>query len=284
MDSLRRDRHICGMRAFLCLALAAMLVGPARAEDTPREVDVELYLAVDVSRSMAPAELEIQRRGYAAALRSDEVTAAIRRGLIGEVALTYVEWSGDYAQRVVIPWTAIRTRDEAFAFADSIDAHGRPAMWRTSISGALMNAMRSIGSNEFHGLRRVIDISGDGPNNQGSPVTPVRDEVIAAGITINGLPLMTRDGIGTNWHLEDLDEYYRFCVIGGPGAFTIPVRDWSQFAAAVKRKLVLEIAGLVPVAPMRLIPAQYYGMTEDGYDCMIGERIWRENRGRFSLP
>lgn len=271
------------MRAFLSFVLAAFAAGPALAQ-TPHEVDVELYLAVDVSRSMAPAELEIQRKGYAAALRSDELVEAIGRGLLGEVALTYVEWSGDYAQRVVIPWTSIRSRDDAEAFAARIEANGRTAMWRTSISGALTNGLGSIESNRFEGLRRVIDISGDGPNNQGGPVTDARDEVVAAGITINGLPLMTRDGIGTNWHLEDLDDYYRYCVIGGPGAFTIPVADWSGFALAVKRKLVLEIAGLAPAAPVRLIPAQYYGMTEDGYDCLIGERIWRENRGRFSLP
>lgn len=274
------------MRAWLLAFLLALLAGPAAAQEL-REVDIELYLAVDVSRSMAPAELEIQRRGYAAALRSDEVVAAIASGLIGEVALTYVEWSGDYAQRVVIPWVAVSDRAGAGAFADSIDDHARSAMWRTSISGALRNAHESIEANAFQGLRRVIDISGDGPNNQGGPVTPARDAAVSDGITINGLPLMTRDGIGTNWHLEDLDDYYRFCVIGGPGAFTIPVRDWSQFALAVKRKLVLEIAGLAPGAqgsPPGPVPVQYYGMTEGGYDCMIGERIWRENRGRFNLP
>ena len=265
--------------------LFALWASLAAAEaPQPREVDVELYLAVDVSRSMAPAELEIQRRGYASALRSDEVWAAIAQGLLGEVAITYVEWSGDYAQRVVIPWTAISTREEAEDFAARVELNGRTAMWRTSISGALRNALASIEANAFHGLRRVVDISGDGPNNQGGSVTAARDAVISAGITINGLPLMTRDGIGSNWHLEDLDAYYRYCVIGGPGAFAIPVHDWSQFAAAVKKKLILEIAGLTVPRTPRLIPAQYYGMSEDGYDCLIGERIWEENRGRFSLP
>ncbi|MEM9032629.1 MAG: DUF1194 domain-containing protein, partial [Pseudomonadota bacterium] len=232
------------MLRLLTLILVALATPSLAETQEPREVDVELYLAVDVSRSMAPAELEIQRRGYAAAMRSEEVVAAIARGLIGEVAITYVEWSGDYAQRVVIPWTAVKTRGDAEAFAARVELNDRPAMWRTSISGALRNALTSLSTNEFHGLRRVIDISGDGPNNQGGSVTRARDTVLAAGITINGLPLMTRDGIGSNWHLEDLDAYYRYCVIGGPGAFAIPVHDWSQFAAAVKRKLVLEIAGL----------------------------------------
>ena len=271
------------VRALLFL-LALWFSAAAAETPEPREVDVELYLAVDVSRSMAPAELEIQRRGYAAALRSDVVWAAIAQGLLGEVAITYVEWSGDYAQRVVIPWTSIRTRADAEAFAARVELNGRTAMWRTSISGALRNALLSMETNAFHGLRRVVDISGDGPNNQGGSVTAARDAVVAAGITINGLPLMTRDGIGSNWHLEDLDAYYRYCVIGGPGAFAIPVHDWSQFAAAVKKKLILEIAGLTVPRTPRLIPARYYGMSEDGYDCLIGERIWEENRGRFSLP
>ena len=271
------------MRAFLVPALL-LIASIAAAGDGPREVDVELYLAVDVSRSMAPAELEIQRRGYAAALASDEVIGAIADGLIGEIALTYVEWSGDYAQRVVIPWTLIRDREGAEAFAARIAANQRSAMWRTSISGALRSALASIETNDIEGLRRVIDISGDGPNNQGGPVTRARDAVVASGITINGLPLMTRDGIGSSWHLEDLEDYYRYCVIGGPGAFMIPVRDWSAFALAVKRKLVLEIAGLSPPPVARVVPAQYFGMTEDGYDCLIGERIWQENRGRFTLP
>lgn len=260
------------MRCLALFFIVSILARPLAA----REVDVELFLAVDVSRSMAPAELAIQRRGYAAALRSPEVIDAITGGLIGEIALTYVEWSGERSQRVVIPWTLIGTRQDSYAFAALVDADGRTALWRTSISAALSHAVVSMDSNEFEGLRRVIDISGDGPNNQGIPVTEARDRAIAQGVTINGLPLMTREGLWINWHLEDLDEFYRHCVIGGPGAFSIPVRDWADFAAAVKRKLILEIARRRS-EPL-LMPAQYYGMTEGGYDCLIGERIWRDNR------
>ena len=113
------------------------------------------------------------------------------------------------------------------------------------------------------GLRRVIDVSGDGPNNQGRPVLRARGPVLDQGIVINGLPLMTDDGVGVAWHLDDIDEYYRACVIGGPGAFVVPVTDWGSFALAVRRKLVLEIAGILPAETA--LP---------NYDCLVGEKLW----------
>ena len=261
------------------LALILFLVAPALAD--PNEVDVELFLAVDVSRSMSPAELEIQRRGYAEALRSAQVAEAIAGGPIGEIALTYVEWAGQGAQRIVVPWTRIRTMADAAAFADRIETHFDPALRRTSISGALRHATESLETNAFKGLRRVIDVSGDGPNNSGRPVLRARRATLDKGITINGLPLMTRDGIDARWHLEDLDLYYLSCVIGGPGAFVIPVRDWSEFAEAVRRKLVLEIAGM---PTERLWRAENRGQTPDGYDCLIGEKMWEQNRRLWEGP
>ena len=242
------------------------------------EVDVELFLAVDLSRSMTPYEIEIQRRGYAEALASDQVWNAINGGLIGTVAITYVEWAGEYAQRVVVPWTLIDSREDAQGIAHVIGTQFSDGMRRTSISGALLYAADSIETNAYQGLRRVIDISGDGPNNQGRPVTRARNSVLEKGIIINGLPLMTRDEMSRIWDIPDLDEYYRRCVIGGPGAFVIPVLDWSQFAEAVKRKLVLEISGL----PAQIIPAQM--RKELPYDCLIGEKTWEKNRPLFDLP
>ncbi len=242
------------------------------------EVDVELFLAVDLSRSMTPYEIEIQRRGYAEALESAEVWVAINGGLIGRIAVTYVEWAGEYAQRVVVPWTLIDSVEDAREVADIIATGPGDGMRRTSISGALLYATDSIEANSFDGLRRVIDVSGDGPNNQGRPVTRARDAALEKGIIINGLPLMTRDEMSRVWDLPDLDEYYRRCVIGGPGAFVIPVLDWSQFADAVKRKLVLEISGM----PARVIPVQM--RVEPPYDCLVGEKLWEKNRPLFDLP
>ena len=262
------------MRRLILLFL--LLCTPLGAQERV-EVDVELFLAVDVSRSMQPFELEIQRRGYATALSSPEVQAAISRGPLGRIAITYVEWAGVWDQRTVVPWTMISTPAEAQAIADTLTAQFDEGMRRTSISAALVHAAASIESNNFMGLRRVIDVSGDGPNNMGLGVTTARDEVLAKGITINGLPLMTRDdSLFSRWDIPDLDAYYTACVIGGVGAFMIPVTDWAEFEAAVKRKLVLEISAL----PERLYRAQ----TPAPYNCRVGEEIWERNRAIFAEP
>ncbi|MEL6808605.1 MAG: DUF1194 domain-containing protein [Pseudomonadota bacterium] len=251
---------------------------PVRAEDRV-EVDVELFLAVDVSRSMQPFELEIQRRGYAAALTSEEVAAAIGGGMLGRIAVTYVEWAGAHSQRVVVPWTLLESRAQAEQIASQITAHFDDALRRTSISGALDFAAASIEDNAFDGLRRVIDVSGDGPNNMGDAVTDARDRVLARGMTINGLPLMTKDdSITSRYNIDDLDVYYTACVIGGSGAFVLPVTDWAEFEEAVRRKLVLEIAAR-PV-PERVWRAQ----SPTPYDCLIGEKIWEKNRSLFAYP
>jgi hypothetical protein len=270
LDSLPRHATTNSMRAFLILAAILLGHGPGTAapgEDI--EVDVELVLAVDVSRSMTYRELEIQRRGYAAALISGEVIDAIRRGPLGQVAITYVEWAGSGSHRVVMDWTLIRGRADAAAFAARLEANVDATLRRTSISGALDFTAGLFADNGFTGLRQVIDVSGDGPNNNGRPVTEARDDALARGLVINGLPLMTREGMGGVWTLDDLDRYYLDCVIGGPGAFVIPVLNWSDFPKAVRRKLVLELAGRSP--PPELLPAT----LQEPYDCLIGEKIWR---------
>ncbi|TMM54900.1 DUF1194 domain-containing protein [Sulfitobacter sabulilitoris] len=264
------------MRLFCLIFL--WLGWPAALIAQPVEVDVELFLAVDVSRSMSPSELEIQRRGYAEALTDPDVIAAIRGGLLGRVALTYVEWAGDVSQRVVVPWTLIETAADAATVAEAITAHFDDGLRRTSISGALMYALHDFDGNGFEGLRRVVDVSGDGPNNQGRPVTRARDAVLAEGIVINGLPLMTQDALSQRWGIPDLDVYYLRCVIGGPGSFVIPVYDWDQFAGAITRKLILEIAQ----RPTRLWQAQMQALPP--YDCLVGEKIWQQNRYYFDTP
>ena len=265
------------MRA-LCLVLTLLLILPRLSAAEEIEVDVELFLAVDVSRSMNPYELEIQRQGYASALTAPAVVSAIQNGLLGRIALTYVECAGVGSQNVVVPWTLVQTEAEAAEVARAITAHFDDAMRRTSISSALMYAAESIETNDFLGLRRVIDVSGDGPNNMGRPVTRARDYALSKGIIINGIPLMTRDAFSERWGIDDLDEYYRRCVIGGPGAFVIPVLDWDAFAEAVRRKLVLEIAGQLPQV------TRVASHTPAPYNCMIGEEIWEANRHLFALP
>jgi hypothetical protein len=261
------------MRYFLAL----LLLWPALLSAEELEVDVELFLAVDVSRSMSPDELEIQRRGYAEALQSPEVINAIRSGMLGRIALTYVEWAGNGSQRVVVPWRLLAAPEDAAEIAATITAHAQPALRRTSISGALRFATRAFDQNGFIGLRRVIDVSGDGPNNEGQPVLPARDAALAQGIIINGLPLMTTDALSHVWGIPDLDAYYLNCVIGGPGAFVLPVWEWDQFTDAVKRKLVLEIAERPSHAQPRIEKVS-------AYDCLVGEKLWEKNRRYFELP
>lgn len=262
------------MRAAIAITL--VLAAPVLAEEI--EVDVELFLAVDVSRSMTISELEIQRRGYAEALVSDEVLSAIAKGYLGRIALTYVEWAGPDAQRVVVPWTLIEHPEDAQAVAASITSNFEEAMRRTSISGALDYAMADFDDNGFESWRRVIDVSGDGPNNQGRPVHHAREDAVAAGFVINGLPLMTDEGLGLRWTLDDLDKYYEACVIGGPGAFVVPVRSWEAFPAAVRLKIVQELAG-----PQFIHRAQFAPKPPD-YDCLIGEKIWERYRDIWGTP
>lgn len=263
--------------ALLPLAAVAMsLTDMARAAEP---VDVELVLAVDVSLSMSAEELEIQRHGYAAALTHESVLRAIADGPYGKIAVTYVEWAGTHWQRVVVPWTVIAGRADAERVVRRMDALPPDSARRTSISGALSFGADLFAESGFQGTRRVIDISGDGPNNQGAPVTGVRDEVVGEGIVINGLPLMTRGGFSGGYDIGDLDRYYSDCVIGGAGAFMIPVNDWTQFPEAVRRKLVLELAGQLP--PIRAkeaagLPPVVLAQGTVPTDCMVGEKMWRD--------
>lgn len=248
--SCRPSRLIAGALAILLgpAALAAGGAGPivGHAYDPEREVDVELVLAVDISQSMDVDEQEIQRAGYVAALTSPEVLDAIRYGPTGRIAVTYMEWGGAGEQFVIADWTVIHDAATAAAFAARIAEAPLQQRQRTSISSALAQATAMVASNGYEGLRKVIDISGDGPNNQGGAVAAMRERAIAAGITINGLPLMMKSEKDAWQAMMNIDHYYEDCVIGGPGHFFIPVRSKAQFADAVRMKLVLEIAGLMP--------------------------------------
>jgi hypothetical protein len=260
-----------GSAAALCLLLAPQ----ARAAEP---VDIELVLAVDVSLSMSPGELEIQRRGYATALTHDTVLQAIADGAYGKIAVTYVEWAGTTMQRVVVPWTVVATRADAERVVAQMSAKPPNSARRTSISAALEFAGDLFAESEFDGVKRVIDVSGDGANNQGGPVDAIRDQLTEQGITINGLPLMTTGGFTSAFDVPHLDRYYADCVIGGPGAFTVPVNDWTQFPEAVRRKLVMELAG--PGSMLRATeearqPPVVLAASEPSTDCLMGEKMWR---------
>ncbi|MCC5779439.1 DUF1194 domain-containing protein [Nitratireductor sp. B36] len=263
--------------AFAGLYSVFFAGGPAaKAQEI---VDVQLVLAVDVSLSMSSGELEIQRRGYAEALVHDDVVNAILSGLHGKIAVTYFEWAGHFSQRVIIPWTRIASAEDAQRVAEQLSANPPSSARRTSISGALDFASDLLAESGFRGLRRVVDVSGDGPNNQGGPVVAARDRLVDMGITINGLPLMTNGGLTTSFDVKDLDTYYRNCVIGGPGAFVVPVNDWSQFPEAIRRKLVLELAD-TKKHELHVVPAQFHS----AYDCLVGEKMWRDRSWMWRDP
>lgn len=283
--------------AALLATLAAH--GPAGAQTksappkpAPTYVDLELVLAVDISLSMQLDEQRLQREGYVAAFRDKAILKAIQSGPQGRIAVSYVEWAGAGIQSVVVPWHLVSTRAEAHDFADTLAVEPIRRARMTSISGALSHSGRMFTDNGYRGLRRVIDVSGDGPNNSGAEVERTRDDLISRGITINGLPIMLQSvgPWGGYFEIPNLDKYYRDCVIGGSGAFALAVRDKSEFATAIRQKLLLEIAGLVPgrrqpsprVIRTQFAPAPPNSGPNAGkpstakYDCLIGEKRWQE--------
>jgi Protein of unknown function (DUF1194) len=231
------------------------LIADKRSNAMP--VDVELVIAVDVSNSMDPEEQELQRDGYVMALTSPEFLQALRSGAHGKVAITYFEWAGQFDQTILMPWRLIDGPEAADAVAREIARGPFRRAPRTSIYGALQFAKPLFDASGYRGFRQVIDVSGDGVNNMGPPVTQMRDDVLAAGITINGLPIMLRRQSGYGmWGMafENLDIYYEDCVIGGPGSFVIAIKERDQFKEATRNKLVQEVAGTMPQG--RVVPAQ----------------------------
>jgi hypothetical protein len=265
-----------GAVALTAAGVAAPRKGLVLADRSPSAmpVDTELVLAVDVSYSMDPEEQQLQREGYIAGITSREFMHALKGGINGKVAVTYFEWAGPYDQRIVVPWRLIDGPETADAFANDIARAPYRRASRTSISGALMFGKPLFDASGYNGIRRVIDVSGDGTNNSGAPVALVRDEVLAAGITINGLPVMLRRPNQVTMDIANLDIYYEDCVIGGPGAFVIPIKERSQFKEAIRTKLVLEIAGRTPAT--RVVPVQ---ARVPRISCTIGEQMWRERWG-----
>ncbi|MDP6718333.1 MAG: DUF1194 domain-containing protein [Pirellulaceae bacterium] len=234
--------------SFAALLVAALGFGSPLA--ATEAVDLELVLAVDISRSISAEEAELQRQGYIAALADPLVIKAVTSGSLGRIALTYVEWAGFDYYRTVVDWSIIDGHDSAVDFVTQLVVAPVVSAQRTSISAAIENSVLLFEANDIQGARRIIDVSGDGANNYGRPVVEARNIAVAAGVTVNGLPIL-RDWRGAAAAKEDsnldsvsdLDLYYQFCVIGGPGAFIIAARDFDSFADAIKRKLVLEIAG-----------------------------------------
>ena len=276
---IRRGSALVVVAILAAVGCAAGLAAPIPnlfADKRPNAVpvDVELVIAVDVSYSMDTDEQALQREGYVQALRSSEFLRALREGPHGRIAVTYFEWAGQHIQYLVMPWRLIEGPESADAVAAELAAAPLRRGSRTSISGALQFAQPLFDASGYRGLRRVIDVSGDGANNSGLIVTQARDAVLAAGITINGLPIMLKRPNPSTMDVDILDIYYEDCVIGGPGAFVVPIRDRSKFIEATRTKLVLEIAGRQPET--RVVPVK---ADKPRVSCTIGERLWQERWG-----
>ena len=222
----------------LLLALSLLLSWPALAET----VDLQLVLAVDVSRSVDDEEFQLQREGYANAFKNPQVLATILTGPNRAIGVTYMEWSNAHLQRQIVKWTRISDSESAAIFADEILTAPRAFAGWTSISGAIDYGMRLLELSPFQSERIVFDISGDGSNNSGRPVAEARDDALRLGITINGLPIVNERPSPWLPAEPNLDEYYLKNVIGGPGSFALAADSFETFGQYLARKLILEIA------------------------------------------
>jgi hypothetical protein len=228
--------------ALVALAATSFAPGPARAQ----AVDLLLVLAADVSRSIDHPKFMLQREGYAAAVSNPQVLEVIRTGLNGKIALNFLEWSGVGAQKVVIDWTIIDGPASARRFGDQLVEAPRSFADRTSISGGIEFAMSQFNRSPFEATRRTIDVSGDGTNNAGRDVTLARDEAVKAGVTVNGLVILSQNQVP--WNPEHtnppggLEHYYRENVIGGPGSFVVAAEGFESFGKAIIKKMIAEIA------------------------------------------
>ncbi|HJO73649.1 MAG TPA: DUF1194 domain-containing protein [Rhodospirillales bacterium] len=283
-------RPVCCAIAILLVAVYGAITAPAAIGG--QAVDLELALAVDTSWSVDTGEAMLQRKGYVDAFRHPSVIQAIENGRLGRIAVAYVEWSSANNLLVVADWTVIEDRESAYKFANKLVQKPPGNAPGTSISGAIDYSVPLIQANGFDGKRRVIDISGDGPNNSGDLVVAARERAVKAGMTINGLPILDKgDNKLSYFNIPDLDLYYQNCVIGGPGAFVVVANTILDFAHAVRRKLILEIAGLTPPGHIRDADAGIHlagaGQVaqlkpQEAPPCDIGESLWR-NRYLLNL-
>ena len=279
-DRIRQWRKILNVLGALAGVAAVLLPHQLAAELMP--VDVELVLAVDVSGSVDWQEAELQRDGYIQVIKSPEFVKVIQSGFLGKIAVTYIEWAGDGYQTEVVDWAIIKDRASAEDFAQKLKAAPIDTGPWTSISDVIKHAVPKFLNNNYQGTRRILDISGDGPNNTGSLVTKARDAAVKQRITINGLPIINdRLQPSGRRQIANLDKYYAACVIGGPGAFLVVAHSFKDFARAIRRKMIFEIAGNMPDSRQAEIkpPSRHHNVSllyPPG--CDVGERRLQRRR------
>ena len=266
--------------AAAAICALALLGGaaPAAARGGPVAVDAEIVFAVDISYSMDRVEQEMQRDGYVQALTSPDFLNALKSNALGKIAVAYMQWASYGDQDVVIGWTVIDGPESAAAVAKRLKEAPYRRAQRTSISGAIDAAMKMFRGNGFDGARLVIDVSGDGPNNNGRIVTQARDEAVEQGVTINGLPLVGIREWMSPADIRELDVYYEDCVIGGPESFSVTIRDTKSFVEATRTKLVREIASGPRIGPEPSLFNRAQAKAPR-ISCTIGESLWRDRWG-----
>lgn len=253
--------------AYACHAWAGASYGA-------EAVDLALILAVDVSESVDKREAAAQRRGYVDAIKAPDVVETILSGRRGRIAMTYVEWAGPDHLFVILDWAIIDSLASANEFAARLDRQEITQGYTTSITSLLRQTPAIFSRLPFEADRRVIDISGDGPNNDGGYVLHARDRLIEAGVTINGLPILNDRPAPSGYpRLEDLSGYFEHCVVGGVGSFQISAETFQDFATAIRLKMVQEIAGRFEPARQARV---YLAAATPGYDCTIGEQQSRK--------
>ena len=263
--------------ALVLASLAFAQADPAEKDGGTPAVDVELVIAADVSYSMNKDDLALRREGYAQAIASSELIETLKAGPIGKLAITYVEWSSPNHQKVVVPWRVIDGPESAAAVAAEIIQAPADRQGRTSITGAINFAVSLFESDPARGSRRVIDISGDGPNNSGGPILAARDAALGKGITVNGLPITFKGGASSpaGDRIDNLDTYYEDCLAGGSASFVLTVSDRERLKEAIQTMLVSEVAGRIPERANSPSTG-----PEKRVSCLIGEelfgRIWNQ--------
>ena len=225
----------------LCGSAVALLALCSSAPAAPQQVDLKLVLAVDVSGSIDSEEFQLEREGTADAFADPDVLKAIQGGSLGRIAVAMLDFSSPQFDKVVIDWTVVKDKASAMAFSEAVRNTARTPGRRTSVSSALELGSLLLESSEKDILatRRVIDVTGDGPNNDGGPMTEAHDKTIAQGIVVNGLPVMDEMA---NGYFPELDKYYAGCVTGGRGAFVVVVHSYKDYSQAMRHKLILEIS------------------------------------------
>jgi len=267
-----------GVRLGIAILAGCLIGGSTAAAPPAQQVDVALVIVTDVSYSVDENEAHFQREGAITAFRNPEVVKAIQSGSLGRIAVTYLDFSSYQSNKIIAGWTLVHDKASADAFADVLASKPRTLGVQTSISSGLELALHLLETGPYTGTKRVIDVSGDGPNNEGHLVDKVRDEIVGKGIVINGLPIMTPADQYDVYYLPDLDKYYAGCVIGGPGAFIQIAHGFEDLARALRRKLILEISDAQPqgnpllmkVATARSSPPSHF-VYDKG--CDIGERM-----------